>query len=142
MILGQIFQSMQPWQKLSGMRMRPQVAYRVLRYTKKVEAEFAHIEKRREAILREVAGVPEGEVKLESNTPEVVEFQKRFTEDLLIESELKPFDRKLSCVLEMVGDGQDDVLTMSDLAMLEPFFQKEDDGKVEEPRDIIPISGS
>lgn len=142
MILGQIFQSMQSWRSLSGMKMRPQVAFKVLRYTRDVEAEFALIEKRREAILREVAGVPEGEVKLEPDTPEVAEFQKQFTEDLLIESELKSFDRKLSCVLEMVGDGQDDVLTMSDLAMLEPFFQKEDDGKVKEPRDIIPISGS
>ena len=138
MILGQVFQSMQSWRSLAGMKMRPQVAYKVLRYTKEVEAEFAHLEKRREAILRDVAGVPEGDVKIEPDSSEFTEFNKRFTEDLLVESELKPFSRKLSCVLDSVGDGQDDVLTMSDLAVLEPFFQAEDE--VEEPRDVIPMN--
>lgn len=127
MILGQIFQSKQSWQKLSSMKMRPQVAYKILRYTRRVDEEFALIEKQREAALRRAAGVEEGNVSLEPDTPEFIEFAKEFNEVLMTESDMPKFGRKLSYVLESVAEGQDDVLTISDLAMLEPFFKDEEE---------------
>jgi hypothetical protein len=127
MILGQIYQSRTSWQKLSGMKMRPQVAYKILGYTRKIDAEFDLIERQRVSALRRVSGIESGDVNVEEGTPEFEAFVKEFNEVLVTESDLRKFSRKLSCVLNAVADGQDDILTVTDLALLSPFFQEEDD---------------
>lgn len=119
----EVFQSIAAWQKLSNVVMRPAVAFKILRYTKEVSAEHEHIEKQRVALAYEISGTPEGEeVKIEPDTPEAIEFSKKFNEVLLEESTLKPIT---GIDLEMIVDalaGKDDVITVADLAALEPFF--------------------
>lgn len=126
----EVFQSISAWQRLSNVVMRPAVAFKILRYTKEVGAEHEHIEKQRIALAYEISGTKEGEeVKIEPNTPEAMEFSRRFNEVLFEESALKPI---VGIDLEMIVDalaGKDDVLSVSDLAALEPFFQSNPPGE-------------
>lgn len=122
MLIGQVFNSISAWQKLSGVNMRPKLALKVLRYTKLVSDEHSHAEKMRTALIYEVSGAKEGEdVKLEPGTPELAAFVEKFNEVLQTESDLQPLDMDLSDVVEAV-DEKDESLTVSDLALLEPFF--------------------
>ena len=118
-----IFQSVQAWRKLAGVVMKPAVAFKILRYTKLVNAEVEHIEKQRIDLAYEISKVPrDKDVKLEPDTPELAEFQRRFSEVLNTESTLPLLRLDLETVVDAL-DGKDDVLSVQDLAMLEPFFQ-------------------
>lgn len=122
----EIFQSIKSWQKLAGIVMKPAIAFKILRYTKLVSAEFEHIEKQRVDLAYEVSGTPRDQnVQLEPETPELVEFQRRFSEVLNTESTLPLLRLDLETVVNAL-DGKEDVLTVSDLATLEPFFQYSD----------------
>ena len=122
MLLGQIFQSIQAWQKLSGINMKPKLALNILRYTKLVSAEYEHAEKLRTAMIHEATGTKEGEeVKVEPNTPEMEVFVKGFNQIMQAESDLKQLDMDFEEVVNAV-DEKDESLTVNDLAMLEPFF--------------------
>lgn len=119
----QIFQSMQSWQKLANVTLKPKIAFKILRYTKLVDAEFQHIEKQRVAIAYEVSGTEEGkDVKIEPGTPQAIEFSRRFNEVLNEESTLTLLRLDLETVVNAL-DGKDDVISVQDLAVLEPFFQ-------------------
>ena len=122
MLMGQVFNSINAWQKLSGINMKPKLAFKILRYTKLVSAEHEHAEKMRTALIYEVTGAKEGEdVKLEPDTPELAAFIKKFNEVLQTESTLQPLDIDLEDVANAV-DEKDESFTVNDLAMLEPFF--------------------
>ncbi len=119
----EIFQSIPSWRKLSGITMKPKIAFKILRYTKLVSAEFEHIEKQRVDLAYEISGTPRNQdVKLEPDTPELLEFQRRFNEVLDTESTLPLIRLDLETVVNAL-DGKEDVLTVSDLANLEVFFQ-------------------
>ena len=118
-----IFQSVQAWRKLAGVVMKPAVAFKILRYTKLVNAEVEHIEKQRIDLAYEISKVPrDKDVKLEPDTPELAEFQRRFSEVLNEESTLPLLRLDLETVVDAL-DGKDDVLSVQDLAALEVFFQ-------------------
>ncbi len=118
-----VFQSIKSWQKLSGIPMRPKSALAVLRYTKLVEAEYNHIEKLRVALAYEISGAAEGtEVKIDPDTPEAQEFSRRFNEILSQDSSLAPMSGVYLDGIVGALDGKEDSLTVSDLALLEPFF--------------------
>ncbi len=118
-----IFQSIQSWQKLAGIVMKPLIAFKILRYTKLVSAEFEHIEKQRVDLAYEISGTPRDQnVKLDPGTPELAEFQRRFSEVLNTENTLPLLRLDLETVVNAL-DGKEDVLTVSDLATLEVFFQ-------------------
>ncbi len=119
----EIFQSIPSWRKLSGITMKPLIAFKILRYTKLVSAEFEHIEKQRVDLAHEISGTSRDQnVKLEPDTPELLEFQRRFNEVLDTESTLPFLRLDLETVVNAL-DGKEDVLTVSDLANLEVFFQ-------------------
>ena len=122
MLLGQIFQSIEAWKKLAGINMKPKLAYKVLKYTKKVSAECEIAEKQRVALIREITGTKEGEeAKIEPNSPEIQEYVRRFNEIMLLESSLSRLDLDFSDVINAV-DEKDETLSVSDLALLEVFF--------------------
>lgn len=119
----QIFHSMKSWQKLANVALKPKIAFQILRYTKLVDAEFQHIEKQRIAIVYEVSGTPEGQsIEADENSPWMPEFYHRFNEVLQQESTLSLLRLDLETVVNAL-DGKDDVVSVSDLAILEPFFQ-------------------
>lgn len=122
MKLGIIFQSMKSWGKLAAVNMKPAVAYKILKYTKLVSDEFEIIEKQRVALLREITNTVEGEeAKVEQGTPEFLEYVTRFNEVVSQESTLPQINLPFEDVI-LALDGKDDILSVQDLAMLEPFF--------------------
>ncbi len=132
MLLGQIWQSMESWRKLSSVAMHPMLAYKVLKYTKLVEAEYAVADKQRKALIHELTGTKDGEdAKIEQDTPEFMAYVEKFNEVMAVESTLKQVKGvELEGVVKAVGD-KVDVLTVRDLALLEPFFKSEDSDKKE-----------
>lgn len=123
MLLGQVFQSIAAWQKLSGINMKPKLALKILRYTKLVSAEHEHAEKMRVALIHEVTNTKEGEqAKIEPNTPEFAAYVEKFNAVLTTESDLQPLNLDFEEVVNAV-DEKDEALSVSDLALLEVFFE-------------------
>lgn len=122
MLLGTIFQSIAAWQKLSAIPLKPKVAYQILKYTKKVSVEHEVAEKQRVALIHEVTGTEEGqEAKIEPGTLEFTEYAEKFNEIMGTESDLEQIDLDFEVVIDALDD-KEDVLSVSDLALLEPFF--------------------
>jgi len=122
MLLGQIFQSMPSWRKLSAVNMKPAVAYKILKYTKAVDAEYEVAEKQRVALIHEITGTKEGEqASIEPDSPMMPEYVGKLNEIMSQEVSLQKIDLDFDEVVSVL-DGKDDVLSVSDLAMLEPFF--------------------
>ena len=120
--LGQIFQSISAWQKLSNIALKPKLAYTLLKYTQKVTSEHEIAEKQRIALIREITKTKDGEdAEIKPGTPAFMEYAERFSEITAIDSSLEPLDMIFWCVVEAV-DEKDESLTMQDLAVLEPFF--------------------
>ena len=123
MLLGQIFQSVSAWQKLSAIPLKPKVAYKVLKYTRYVSREHEIAEKQRVALIHEVTGTKEGEdAKIEPGSPEFVTYAEKFNEIMATEVKFEQIKLKLEDVVELL-DEKPDALSVSDLALLEPFFQ-------------------
>ena len=127
MLLGEVFQSIQAWQKLSNINMKPKLALKILRYTKLMSAEHEHAEKLRVALIHELTNTEDGQdAKIEPNTPEFEAYVTRFNEIMQSESDLKQLDVGFEEVVNAV-DEKDETLAVSDLAMLEPFFKVGDE---------------
>ena len=115
------------WQKLSGVSMKPKLAFKVLKYTKEVSNEYAAIETQRTALIHDITGAsPGAEAKIEPDTEEFKRFIGGFQEILLVNSDLKKLDILFSDVVDAV-DEKDESLTIADLSSLEPFFACTDD---------------
>ena len=123
MNLGTVFQSIDSWRKLSGVNLKPKIAYAILKYTKLVSAEYEIVAKQRMALLYEITGTKEGdEVRLEPDDPVFPDFVTKVNEIMSQESTLKTINLGLEEVVDALN-GKDDVLSVTDLAMLEPFFK-------------------
>ena len=132
MLLGVLFQSVTAWQKLAGIPLKPKVAYKILKYTKYVSAEHEVAEKQRVALIHEVTNTKDGEeAKIEPGSKEFVEYAERLNEIMATEVKFEQIKLKLEDVVELLDD-KPDALSVSDLALLEPFFQDYDDGKEKE----------
>lgn len=123
MLLGQLFQSVAAWQKLSAIPLKPKVAYKILKYTRYVSREHEIAEKQRVTLIHEVTGTKEGEdAKIEPGSPEFAEYATKFNEIMATEVKFEQIKLKLEDVVELL-DEKPDALSVSDLALLEPFFQ-------------------
>ncbi len=119
---SEVFGSIASWRKLSGISMKPRYALRILRYTKLVSAEYDNIERLRVSLARRIAGAEEGSaIEIEPNTPEAKEFAERFNEILSADADIAPLRMSLDEIVNNL-DGEEDSLTVADLAVLEPFF--------------------
>ena len=132
MKLAEVFNSMQSWHVLSAAKMHPTVAYKILKYVKRVVDEYEVVEKQRVALIYDVTGAKVGEaVKIGPDTEQFVEYVTRFNEVLNTESDLPQCDLSFSEVIEAVSKHDENVLSTADLMVLEPFFL--------EHRDILPM---
>ena len=123
MLLGTIFQSVTAWQKLSAIPLKPKVAYKILKYTKYVLAEYEIAEKQRVSLIHEVTDTKDGEdAKIEPGSDKFVEYATRFNEIMATEIKFEQIKLKLEDVVELLDD-KPDTLSVSDLALLEPFFE-------------------
>ncbi len=124
MLLGQVYQSLPSWKKLASINLRPKLAYRLMKYAKLVEAEHEIAEGQRVLIIRRITEVAKGaDASIGANTPEMEEYAREFNEVLATEINLTPADISFGEVIEAL-DEKDEVLTVSDLAILEPFFDQ------------------
>ncbi len=123
MLLGTIFQSVTAWQKLSAIPLKPKVAYKLLKYTRYVSNEHEIAEKQRVALIHEITGTKDGEdAKIEPGSSQFVEYAERFSEIMATEVKFEQVKLKLEDVVELLDD-KPDALSVSDLALLEPFFE-------------------
>lgn len=124
---GEVHRSIQAWRKLSSIPLEPLKGLRILRYMKLVTAEYDVIEKQRVAIIRDIAGVKEGEdVYIEPKGIEYPQCVKRINELMNTNAELAQIRMSLDAVAAAL-DGKENVLSVADLAALEPFFQSPGD---------------
>lgn len=124
---GQVHQSIEAWRKLSNIPLRPQVGLKILRYSKLITAEYDVIEKQRIVAIREVAGVEEGEdVQIPPDSPKFAKCVERINELMQEDSTLPLLELDLETVIDTL-DGKDNILSVSDLAVLEPFFELRDE---------------
>lgn len=119
---GQVFRSIKTWQKISNISMKPRLAFKILIYTKKVSGEFEIIEKQRIALIHEITGTePGSEVEIEPESDEFREYLLGLQEILLVSSGLEYIDLDFEEIIDSIGD-KNETLSVSDLAVLEPFF--------------------
>lgn len=111
------------WRKLLQWRVKPALAYALLKYSRLLEAEFGIVETTRVALIRELTHTKDGEeVTLQPDTTEFKEYVKRFSAILDVDSELKPSELKFDALLSALADDQTNILSAVDLGVLEPFF--------------------
>ncbi len=122
MLLGEVFRSVAAWQKLSAINMKPKLAYKILKYTKKVSAEHDVAERQRVALVHEITGTKDGEdAKIDPDSPELATYIEKFNEIMATESDLKSLDIVFEEVVN-AAEEKDGSLSVQDLALLEPFF--------------------
>lgn len=123
MKLGEIVTARESFQRLSTLKMPPQMAYRLLKYLKTVTTEIEVIEKQRVGLLRDISGIADGDVKLEPGTPEHMRFLVEYTAALDTDSDLKPAPLKFEDLLAALDGRDGNILSAADLAAIEPFFE-------------------
>lgn len=115
---------------MSALRKPPGVAYRLLKYERLVDAEFAIIDKSRNEIITKAASAESGSaVELKLGTPEFEAANSEFLAFLETNSELKPCELDMDDLTTALDAQPGNALAESDLALLEPFFTQ----SVEEP---------
>lgn len=123
MTLLQIWNSRPAWITLSELRKPPGIAYRLLKYERLVDAEFAVITKSRDAMITKAAGVEAGQfASLQPDSPEYAAFSAELTAFLATESELQPCDLDMDALLAALDTQAGNSIAEGDLALLEPFF--------------------
>jgi len=124
MQLAEIFSAREAWARLTQLRIPPQKAYKLLKYVKLVGAEADVVEQQRIALIQKVSGAKPGDnVSLERGTPEHRDFVVQFGAVLATETDLKPIEMTLEDLLGSLGADQANVLSVEDMARLEPFFK-------------------
>jgi len=109
-------------EKLATQELPAKLAYRLLKYAKRIAAECDVIEKRRVAIIHEITETEPGtEARIEAGTEDFGEYARRFGEFLSQDSDLGKSDVMLSDIVESLGDSA--VLTVQDLVRLEELFE-------------------
>ena len=122
MLCGQIRNSISAWRKLADISMRAGLAYKILKYTNLVSAEYEIIEKQRIVLIHKVTGTKPGDsADIKPGTKDFKDFEGGLIEILLVESNLPQLKMAFMDVIEAV-DQNGGTLTVSDLAALEPFF--------------------
>jgi len=125
MILGQVFQALPAWQRLSSLKMTPFMAYQMLKYFKLVAAEYDIVEKQRVALIRKLTNTVEGQnAEIKPDTPEFVEYIKLFNEVLIVDCDLKKCSMTMNDVMGAIYDERENALSVQELVVLEPFFSE------------------
>lgn len=124
MKLVSVFSANQAFGKLSQMRLSPKIAYAILKYVRKVAAEYEIIEKCRVDLIHELTNTNADEsANIEPGTKEHSEYCERFSAILETESDLKVCDIKLDDVIESLSGDSINALTAQEIGALEPFFK-------------------
>ncbi len=122
MKLGNVFLGKSFLNRVAQLKIKPVVAYRLLKYLKQIDEEYNIIEKQRVALIHKITNTEPGtQVELQQDTDEFNEYVKSFDEILSVESELKT-DLTIDLIIESLSDENGNELTVQELAQIEPFF--------------------
>jgi hypothetical protein len=123
--LKDIVNSSAAWETLSKLKKNPKLAYRLLKYQKKVADELDVCTKHRDKLGRELSGdAPDAPWTIKANTPEAQEFHARFNEFLQGDSDLAWVGLTMDELIDALDAEKGNVLSEEDLEALEPFFTK------------------
>jgi len=126
MKLANVFTAQGSMARLAGLKMAPKIAYQVLKFSRKFEAECAIIENQRVALIKDLSGAKEGEnVSIKPKTPEYIEFVMRFNEVLSVDSELALCPVEIGALLDSIDESGGNTLSVQDIALLELFFESD-----------------
>lgn len=128
MKLSQIWNSASVWGTLSVLKKPPKLAYRLLKYEKKIEREMQVIKKQHDALVYKHAGEapPKGDeikvVKLAEDTPQFKAYYDEFNEFCKQTSDLPWIGITMDELIEGLDTETSNVLSEHDIELLEPFF--------------------
>ena len=123
MKLAQIWNAQQTLQALLALKKPPKLAYRLMKYWKKVQVEIEACEQLRLKCVYDAAGVePPAQVNLDPGSPEYASFMEKFQEAMQGESDLEWSGVTMDELIETLGDQVGNTLSENDLQHLEPFF--------------------
>lgn len=124
MKLVTIWNASNAWATLSALKKNPKLAYRLLKYQKKVIAEHETCEAQRQKYVYEISGAEPGSiVALTEGTPEFADFLAKFNEFLQGDSDLEVVGISMDELIEALDAEKGNVLSGPDLDFLEPFFE-------------------
>jgi len=124
MKLSDVFVAQAAMGRLATLKMAPKVAYVVLKFAQKFDAEYTIVEKQRAALIRDIARVKDGEdAHLEQGSPGFGEFVAKFGEVLEVDSGLALCPLKIDALLDAIEDVEGNTLSVQDIAMLEVLFE-------------------
>jgi hypothetical protein len=127
MKLANVFTAKDALARLAALRMPSKIAYRVLKFTRKFDVEFAIVEEQRSKIIREITGAKEGEnASIENGTPEMAKFFESLAPVLDTDCELELCPLSFNDLMEAVDSEEGNVLSAQDLSLLEPFFESDE----------------
>ena len=130
MKLGSVYVAHETFKRLAGLKMPPKVAYRLLKFVRKFDAEYEVVEQQRVKLLRDAAKAKEGQdVTLKAGTPEYSEFIAGFNGVLETDSDLELCPIKMNDLLSALDAEQGNVLSAQDLAAVEGFFEADETKK-------------
>ena len=112
--------------RLANLKMPSDVAYRVLKFSRKFDSEFSVIEQQRVKLVRDISGAGEGkDATIEQGSPEMKDFLEKFAPILDTDSDLELCPLKFDALVEAVSSDKENAVSMQDLALLEPLFESE-----------------
>ena len=130
MKLANVYMARAAMNQLVQAKLSPKVAYRVLKFTRKFDVEFAIIEGQRSKLIRDISGTKEGEnASIENGTPEMAEFFKKFAPILDTDCDLELCPLKFDALMDALDSEEGNVLSAQDLALLEPLFESDEEVK-------------
>jgi len=126
MKLANVFAARPAIARLVTLNMAPKVAYKVLRWSGKFDAEYSITEGQRTKLLHDISGVEVGaNVAIEPGTPEFDRFVKEFNEILSVDSALAVCPMTIHALIAALDVSDSNTLSVQDIAMLEPLFESD-----------------
>lgn len=118
-----IWNSAPAWDAVSSLKKTPKMAYRLLKYQRRVTKELEVCEEQRKALVYAAAKVEPGvDVKLAPDSPEVAEFIRSFEEFLSGDSDLEWIGVSMEDLIDALDANGGNTISEQHIALLEPFF--------------------
>lgn len=123
MKLVEIWNAKGAWLTFAALKKDPKLAYRLMTYQKKVQAELATCEEIREKLVYQHAGIePPAVVSLGVDTPQYAAFLIDFSKALQADSDLQWAEVSMDAMVEAIAMFPTNSISENELQQLEPFF--------------------
>lgn len=129
MKLYEVYKSRDVLSKIASFKLGTQLAYRLMKFVKKIVVELDEIEAMRVKIVRDCAGVSDGDVSIQPGTSEYAAFVTEFSDFLESGSEIPSFDLTMDEFITELAKSPGNDLSANDIMLLEPLFKSENDNE-------------